>query len=70
MQPIIHRKIPLVTVKNRQKGRGWLVLDGGVARPITYDVALLEDPTSSPPKGAGYAIRMESRLDQCLRDWA
>src|SRR5262245_25590554 len=46
-----------IWLKSRQKGRGRLVLDSGVARPITYDVlldvVLVEDPEIVSAEGCG-----------------
>ena len=54
-------------VKHRQKGRGWLVLDAGVARPITYDVALLEDPDIVSAEGRGLCDPDGIALGQRMR---
>ena len=59
-------------LKSRQKGRGRLVLDGGVARPITYDVVLLEDPGIVSAEGRGLCdpdgIALGQRLMMVLED--
>ena len=54
-------------VNNRQKGRGWLVLDGGVARPIIYDVALLEVLDIVCAEGRGLCDPEGIALGQSMR---
>ena len=54
-------------VKSSQKGRGRLVLDDGVARPITYDVALLEDPDIVSAEGRGLCDPDGIALGQRMR---